>query len=125
MTEISDFSQTYGGHAPATLPEMEATAAWQAAWGVTDFNLYYSPALHAVEKYRAYCEYVGRLNAILKPAAMAPQVLLYYPIYDLWAEYLPVAERLQLQSQSQRRNRSSIPLRGWANCCSSRRSLSC
>ena len=102
MTEISDFSQTYGGHVPATLPEMEATAAWQAAWGVTDFNLYYSPALHAVEKYRAYCEYVGRLNAILKPAAMAPQVLLYYPIYDLWAEYLPVAERLQLQSQSQR-----------------------
>jgi hypothetical protein len=102
MTEISDFSQTYGGHAPATLPEMEATAAWQAAWGVTDFNLYYSPALHPVAKYRAYCDYVGRLNAVLKPAAMAPQVLLYYPIYDLWAEYLPVAEPLQLRSQSRR-----------------------
>jgi hypothetical protein len=29
-------------------------------------------------------------------------VLLYYPIYDLWAEYLPVAEPLQLRSQSRR-----------------------
>jgi hypothetical protein len=102
MTEISDFSEVYNGRGPATLQDMEATAAWQAAWGVTDFNLYYSPARHPVEKYRAYCDYVGRLNAILKPATMAPQVLLYYPIYDLWAEYLPVAEPLQLRSQSRR-----------------------
>ncbi|MHC4400903.1 MAG: hypothetical protein ACYTG0_14600, partial [Planctomycetota bacterium] len=27
-------------------------------------------------------------------------VLLYYPIYDLWAEYLPVAEPLKVNSQS-------------------------
>ena len=102
MTEISDFSEVHNGQAPAALRDMEATAAWQAAWGVTDFNLYYSPAAHPVEKYRAYCDYVGRLNAVLKPATLAPQVLLYYPIYDLWAEYLPVAEPLQLRSQSQR-----------------------
>jgi hypothetical protein len=29
-------------------------------------------------------------------------VLLYYPIYDLWAEYLPVAEPLRLDTQSAR-----------------------
>ncbi|MCU0962790.1 MAG: hypothetical protein MUF48_22050 [Pirellulaceae bacterium] len=31
-----------------------------------------------------------------------PHVLLYYPIYDLWSEYVPVAEPLQLASQSPR-----------------------
>ena len=31
-----------------------------------------------------------------------PKVLLYYPIYDLWAEYKPVAETLTLQSQSKK-----------------------
>jgi hypothetical protein len=102
MTEVSDFAQIMGGLGPAALPEMQATAAWQAAWGVTDFNLYYSLAAHPAGKCRAYCDYVGRLNAILKPARMTPKVLLYYPVYDLWAEYLPTAERLQLQSQSRR-----------------------
>ena len=42
MTETSDFAQVQGGQGPAGLAEMRATAAWQAAWGVTDFTLYYS-----------------------------------------------------------------------------------
>lgn len=102
MTEVSDFSQRMGGQGPVDLAAMQATAAWQAAWGVTDFTLYYRPDDRSVEDYRAYCAFVGRLNAVLKPARRAPQVLLYYPIYDLWAEYRPVAERLSLASQSDR-----------------------
>ena len=88
-----------------TLAEMQATAAWQAAWGVTEFTLYYGITGRSAETYRAYCDYVGRLNAVLKPARPAPRVLLYYPIHDLWAEYRPVAERLRIESQSARAQR--------------------
>ncbi len=105
MTEVSDFIQKMGDKGPAGLAEMQAAAAWQAAWGVTDFTLYYGTADRSAEEYRAYCDYIGRLNAVLKPARPAPQVLLYYPIHDLWAEYRPVAEPLKLQSQSPRAQR--------------------
>ena len=84
---------------------MQATAAWQASWGVTEFTLYYRIADRPADEYRAYCAFVGRLNAILKPARPDPQVLLYYPVYDLWAEYVPVAQPLQLGSQSPRAQR--------------------
>ncbi len=100
MTEVSDFSQKMGGQGPIGLKEMQATAAWQAAWGVTDFTLYYGIADRSAEDYRAYCDFVGHLNAVLKEATPRPEVLLYYPIYDLWSEYLPVAEPLQLDSQT-------------------------
>jgi hypothetical protein len=102
MTEVSDFVQKMGDKGPVGLAEMQAAAAWQAAWGVTDFTLYYGIADRSADDYRAYCDYVGRLNAVLKPARPDPQVLVYYPIYDLWAEYRPVAEPLSLQSQSSR-----------------------
>jgi len=69
---------------------------------VTDFTLYYGMTDRPAEAHRAYCDFVGRLNAVLKAARPAPEVLLYYPIYDLWAEYLPVAGRLTAKSQSQR-----------------------
>ena len=105
MTEVSDFAEKMGGRGPASLAEMQATAAWQAAWGVTEFTLYYGVADRPADQYRAYCSFVGRLNAILKPARLDPQVLLYYPIYDLWAEYVPVAEPLRLGSQSPRAQR--------------------
>jgi hypothetical protein len=100
MTEVSDFSQKMGEQGPAELAEMQATAAWQAAWDVTDFTLYYGMGDRSQDDYRGYCEFVGRLNAVLKEATPQPEVLLYYPIYDLWAEYLPVAEPLKLDSQS-------------------------
>ncbi len=100
MTEVSDFSQRQSGAGPVGLAEMQATAAWQAAWGVTDFTLYYSMADRSAEVYRAYGDYVGRLNVVLKAAEPQRDVLLYYPIYDLWAEYVPVAEPLRLESQS-------------------------
>ncbi|MBN1845313.1 MAG: hypothetical protein JW810_06485 [Sedimentisphaerales bacterium] len=102
MTEVSDFTQKMAGRGPADLAAMQATAAWQAALGVTEFTLYYSRLDRSVEDYRAYGDYVGRLNALLREALWAPRVLLYYPIYDLWGEYLPVAEKLTVASQSPR-----------------------
>ena len=91
MTEVSDFSQKISGAGPVGLPEMRATAAWQAAWGVTEFTLYYNPEDRSVEDNWQYGEFVGRLNAILRDAMPVRRVALYYPIYDLWAEYCPVA----------------------------------
>jgi hypothetical protein len=114
MTEVSDFAQQMSGKGPAPLEQMQATAAWQAALGVTEFTSYYGSIgrmVTAVEaekkgvvdqKTRQYCDFIGRLNAILREAQPEPNVLLYYPIYDLWAEYRPVAEPLRLESQSRR-----------------------
>ena len=47
----------------------------------------------------------SRHTGVLTPPRPAPRVLLYYPIHDLWAEYLPVAQPLKLQSQSPRAQR--------------------
>jgi len=105
MTEVSDFSQTLGGGSRASLEQMQATAAWQAALGVTEFTLYYDYRGRSAREYQRYCSYVGRLNSLLRSAEPWPGVLLYYPIYDLWGEYRPVAEKLTLESQSERARR--------------------
>ena len=102
MTEVSDFSQKMGGQGPVGLDQMQATAAWQATWGVTDFTLYYGLADRSADDYHRYCDFVGRLNAVLKDARPVSDVLVYYPIYDLWSEYIPVAEPLTLASQTPR-----------------------
>lgn len=91
MTEVSDFIQKMSGAGPVNLPQMQATAGWQAAWGVTEFTLYYSPEDRTPDENWQYGQFVGRLNTILKPAMPQPRVALYYPIYDLWAQYRPVA----------------------------------
>ncbi|MBN1805770.1 MAG: hypothetical protein JW837_11000 [Sedimentisphaerales bacterium] len=102
MTEVSDFSQTMAGKGQAPLTDMMATAGWQAALGVTEFTLYYNYRQRKNGIYRQYCDFTGRLNAFLREAQPIPRVLLYYPIYDLWGEYLPVAGKLTLDSQSKR-----------------------
>ncbi len=124
MTEISDFVQRQAGKAPAPVEEMQAAAAWQAALGVTEFTSYYGSMgriVTAVEadkngteqpRSKAYGGFVGRLNAILREAIPNPNVLLYYPIYDLWAEYLPVAQPLKLESQSKRAQQIVRSFRG-------------
>jgi dTDP-4-amino-4,6-dideoxygalactose transaminase len=94
MTEVSDFSQNMSKQGPASREQLTATAAWQAAMGVTEFTLYYNRAARPPADYRAYCNFVGRLNALLREANPQPSVLLYYPIYDVWGEFLPVAEKL-------------------------------
>ncbi len=102
MTEVSDFSEKMADKGPASLELMQAAAAWQAALCVTEFTLYYNRGDRSAKEYRAYCDFVGRLNSVLRDARPAPEVLLYYPIYDLWAEYIPVAEKLTIQTQSKR-----------------------
>jgi len=102
MTEVSDFHQWMHHKKRASLPEMCATAAWQAALGVTEFTLYYNYHSRKPENYRAYCDFVGRLNSLLRPARLAPKVLLYYPIYDIWGQYLPVAQKLSPDSQTKK-----------------------
>jgi len=102
MTEVSDFHQWMNHKKRASLAEMCATAAWQAALGVTEFTLYYDYRNRQPNDYRAYCDFVGRLNSILRPARLAPKVLLYYPIYDIWGQYLPTAQKLSPQSQTKK-----------------------
>lgn len=102
MTEVSDFSETMAKKGTAPVADMCATAAWQAAIGVTEFTLYYNRGQRTPEEYQSYCTFVGRLNALLREARPSPRVLLYYPIRDVWSEYRPIADRLTVESQSRR-----------------------
>ena len=101
MTEVSDFSQKMGGDKkPVELTWMQAATAWQAAWGVTEFTLYYRIEDRSEEEYRQYGDFVGRINAVLRNAVPYRPVLLYYPIEILQEEYLPTAEPFALPTQS-------------------------
>ena len=107
MCEMSDFDQTLNGKGPSSLENMEAATAWQMAFGVTDFNLYYTITYgnqypkRQETAYREYCNFVGRANSILKEATPVRNVLLYYPIYDLQREYIPTAEKMSVRTQSE------------------------
>ena len=98
MSEVSDHAENLWKDMLVPLDWMDATAAWQAAWGVTDFTLYYG--IKGGDKFpyrneashKAYCDFVGRLNAILLDARPVRPVLLFYPIETLQEEYLPSAE---------------------------------
>ena len=102
MTEVSDFSEKMGGSGPVDLETMCAAAAWQSAMGVTEFTLYYNIKDRDEATHKQYCNYVGRLNAILRGAKPVYDVVLHYPIAELQAEYLPMAEPLDLGKLSQR-----------------------
>ncbi|MCF0233402.1 MAG: hypothetical protein HUK22_00325, partial [Thermoguttaceae bacterium] len=109
MTEVSDHSEVnYGDCKAVPLELMEATAAWQAAFGVTEFTLYYGVDGGQNAPYRNagshadYCRYVGRLNAVLRDATPTRPVILYYPIEELQEEYLPVAQVPTPETQSAR-----------------------
>ena len=102
MTEVSDFSETLHGKNPVDLKTMCATAAWQAVMGVTEFTLYYTIKHRDEATHKKYCDYVGRLNAILRNAKPVYGVTLYYPVAELQEEYIPHAEPLDLDVQSQK-----------------------
>ena len=106
MTEISDFSQLNSGdRKPVDLATMEAVAGWQAAFGVTDFTLYYTiggAEYRNEETHRNYCRFVGRLNAVLNDAKPVRPILLYYPIEELQSEFIPHAEKISASAQSER-----------------------
>ena len=102
MTEVSDFSQKMSGEKkPVDLAWMQAAAAWQAAWGVTEFTLYYRIEDRSDEIHRQYGDFVGRLNAVLRNAQPHRPLLLYYPIENLQEEYIPTADPFSLKTQSE------------------------
>ena len=94
MSETSDFSEQMAHH-PASLAEMQATAAWQFALGITDLTLYYTRASKTPAEYKQYCDYAGRLGELLTPARQNPQTAVYFPIYDLWAWYTPFKDPIR------------------------------
>ncbi|MBV5314169.1 MAG: hypothetical protein JZU47_12780 [Prolixibacteraceae bacterium] len=107
MCEMSDFDQTINGKSPVDVQHMQASAAWQMAFGVTDFTLYYTIAYgdkypnRNESAYREYCNFVGRINSILMDASPVRKTLLYYPIYDLQREYIPTADKMSWRTQSE------------------------
>lgn len=106
MCEMSDFDQTLNGKGPANLQQMEAATAWQMAFGVTDFMLYYTISYgdkypdRNEALYKAYCNFVGRVNSLVMEATPVRKGLLYYPIYDLQREYIPTAAKMSVSTQS-------------------------
>jgi hypothetical protein len=102
MTEVSDFSEKMSDAGPVDLNTMCAAAAWQSAMGVTEFTLYYSIKDRDEATHKRYCDYVGRLNAILRNARPVYEAVLYYPVTELQEEYIPRAEPLDLRQMSPR-----------------------
>jgi len=108
MCEMSDFVQTMAGKEPVQLEEMQASTSWQMAWGVTDFTLYYRISYgdkfqHRNESmYKAYCDFVGRINAIVLDAKPVKSALLYYPVYDMQREYQPTAAAAGINTQNEK-----------------------
>jgi hypothetical protein len=108
MCEISDFTQKQSGKEPVRLEEMQSASAWQMAWGVTEFNLYYTISYGAIYPFRnesthkAYCDFVGRINAIVRDAKPIRTTLLYYPIYDMQREYNPTSTPVSIKTQNEK-----------------------
>ncbi len=98
MTEISDHIQRNSAEPRlVSIDEMRAAAGVMASWGITEFTLYYTinggkqfPYRTEVT-HRAYCDFVGRLNAVLRKAELVRPLLLYYPIEVEQEEYIPMA----------------------------------
>lgn len=105
MTEISDIGTYIGNKPHASLEKMCATAAWQSIFGVTEFTLYYQITDRTPEIYRKYCDYVGRLNAMVRDAEPVCDAVLLYPIGDIQEEYLPSDSKLELKKMSPRMQR--------------------
>lgn len=107
MCEISDFEQSVFGDKPVGLKEMQGACAWQMAYGVTDFTLYYGVRMgekfpwRNPDTHKAYCDFIGRINALVMEAEPQRDVLLYYPIYDMQREYIPTATPADTATQSQ------------------------
>ena len=100
FSEVSDHNQSVLGSGPATVEAMKGTAACHLAGGVTELNLYYGIDSRPNFPYRnpasfkSYCDFVGRINAVVREAEPVKKVLLYYPAYDLQREFIPETEPL-------------------------------
>ena len=106
--ETGDFLQTMSGEDPATLKEMQSNSAWQMAWGVTEFALYYRISygeefpFRNESTHKAYCDFVGRVNSIVREARPEKTTLLYYPIYDMQREYQPTVSPADFKTQNEK-----------------------
>lgn len=95
FAEISDHNQSVLGSGPATLAAMKGTAACHMTGGVTELNLYYPTSCgpdypdRTEAGFKSYCEFAGRINAIVREAEPVKKVLLYYPAYDMQREFIP------------------------------------
>lgn len=107
MTETSDFAQFHNKQNLTTVSECQANAAWQAAFGVTDFTWYYmwgdsqllphpivnvgDPSFkpRTAAEYRQFNDFVTGLVDQLLPARLVPDVFLYYPIELIQEEFIP------------------------------------
>jgi hypothetical protein len=110
FTESSDFTEQLNEKRFASVEEASAALAWQAALGVTEFTYYFSYGLcpelsdktfdfmpsEQKKLARTPAEFLKINDAItnvverLAPAALGPDVFLYYPIELMNAAYLPV-----------------------------------
>lgn len=102
FSESSDHSQRTAEGRIATVDEVRASLAWQAALGVTDFTFYFSPGVcpelngsSTPELSRTPAEYlqinddIGGLVERLSPASLKADVFLYYPVELMNAAYYP------------------------------------
>jgi hypothetical protein len=103
MSETSDYAQRAHGEA-ASLEQMAGTAGLQFALGVNLITSYYgwrhygdAPATWAPASqppqnaYRAYCDYVGRLAAMLRGGRHVCPAAVYYPVRSMQARFAPSA----------------------------------
>ena len=110
MTEVSDFFN----RPFATVEWMKTTAGCMAAWGVTEFMLYYEINGGSAAPYRngashkAYCDFVGHLNAVLREAQPIRTVALYLPMEILQEEYKPMAGQIDWNRVSKRAQECNV-----------------
>lgn len=84
----------------ATLQDMQGTAGLLYFSGVTQINSYYSFDVVDKAVYAPYCEYVGRMGAMLDGAKHMPDVGVYYPIETAQALYKPIRRAVLHQPQA-------------------------
>ncbi|MDO5553520.1 MAG: hypothetical protein Q4G68_07140 [Planctomycetia bacterium] len=109
MTEISEHMQRNSANPRyVSLDEMRAAAGVMASWGVTEFTLYYpinveeKSSCRSEKTHKAYGDFVGRLNAVLREAEPVRPLLIYYPIEICQEEYVPVTGTLDTGKLSEK-----------------------
>ena len=101
MSEISDMAD-YRFRKPnriASFEWMTSCTGAQAAWGVTEFASYYRFENQGKDVYKKYCDYVGRINSVLRNAKPIRPVLLLYPVEEMQELFKPGFPIYKIQSK--------------------------
>lgn len=114
MTEVSDHIQRHHQNRMASIDEMLATAGIMSAWGITEFTLYYSinggkdfPERNE-RTFKIYCDFVGKMNSVLRSANPVRPVILYYPIEVVQEGYVPNAGKYDGRNLSPRTHQTAL-----------------